>query len=82
MEKYTFSDPRVQAAWSEAILLKTDVTANDAQDQALLKRFGLFGPPAILFFTPEGDELRDYRVVGFVPPERFSKHVHTAFGGI
>jgi thiol:disulfide interchange protein DsbD len=82
MEKYTFSDPRVQAAWSEAILLKTDVTANDAQDQALLKRFGLFGPPAILFFTPQGEELRDYRVVGFVPPERFSKHVHTAFGGI
>lgn len=80
MEKYTFGDPQVQAALEGVVLLQTDVTANDAQDQALLKRFGLFGPPAILFFTPEGEELSNYRVVGFVPAEEFAAHVRRALG--
>ena len=75
MEKYTFSDPGVQAALAKVVLLQTDVTANDPQDRALLKHFGLFGPPAILFFGPEGAELTGYRVVGFMNAEKFRAHV-------
>lgn len=78
MEKYTFGDAQVQAALEGVVLLQTDVTANDAQDQALLKRFGLFGPPAILFFNPQGEELANYRVVGFVPADEFAAHVRRA----
>jgi len=71
MERYTFSDTSVQAALGDTLLLQADVTANDAQDQALLARFDLFGPPAILFFGPDGRERPNYRVVGFMKAEPF-----------
>ena len=64
MERFTFSDPAVQATLADVLLLQTDVTANDALDQALLNEFGLFGPPAILFFGPDGRERRELRVIG------------------
>lgn len=78
MEKYTFSDPDVQAALADTVLLQTDVTANDAEDQELLKRFGLFGPPAILFFGPDGRERPNYRVVGFMKAQPFRDVVEKA----
>lgn len=64
-EQFTFSDPQVRARLANVLLLQVDVTANNADDKALLKRFGLFGPPAILFFDPAGQELADRRVIGF-----------------
>lgn len=69
MEKFTFSDPRVQARLKQLDLLRADVTANNAGDQALLKRFGLFGPPGIIFFDGSGREV--LRVVGYEPADRF-----------
>jgi len=75
MEKYTFHDPKVIAASRGMLLLQADVTANDAADQALLKRFGLIGPPAILFFDKEGREQRNLRVVGFMPADQFVKRL-------
>ncbi len=78
MEKFTFSDPQVQATLSRAVLLKADVTANDEQDRALLKAFGLIGPPAILFFDASGTERKNYRVVGFVPAAKFNAHAEKA----
>lgn len=78
MEKLTFTDPRVRAAMGQMLLLQADVTANDADDKALLKRFGLFGPPGILFFDPQGQELRAARVIGFQNPERFMESLHRA----
>ncbi len=69
MEKFTFSDPRVRARLKELDLLRADVTANNAGDQALLKRFGLFGPPGIIFFDDKGHEV--LRVVGYEPADRF-----------
>jgi thiol:disulfide interchange protein DsbD len=72
MEKKTFSSPAVQTTLRDAVLLQADVTANDEADQALLKKFGLFGPPSILFFSPAGEELSQYRLVGFLEPERFN----------
>jgi len=71
MERFTFSDPAVQAKLSSAIVLQADVTANSAADKALLKRFGLYGPPGILFFDAKGQEMSDLRVVGYQNSEQF-----------
>jgi thiol:disulfide interchange protein DsbD len=80
MEAFTFTDPRVQAALKNSVLVQADVTANDKQDQELLKYFGLFGPPAILFYTPDGSEQRTHRVVGYMSADQFHQHVSSAFG--
>jgi len=65
MERYTFADPAVQAKLAGFTLLKADVTANTPEDKALLARFGLFGPPGIIFFAPGGKEAPGVRVVGY-----------------
>ncbi|WPL16664.1 Thiol:disulfide interchange protein DsbD precursor [Thiorhodovibrio winogradskyi] len=76
MERYTFPEPEVQAAMAGFVLLQADVTANDAEDRALMQeRFGIPGPPAILFFDSSGSELRGFRLVGFVPSEEFAAHL-------
>ena len=71
MEHLTFSDPRVRARLASALLLQADVTQNSAADRALLKRFGLFGPPGILFFDPQGRELASQRVIGYQNATQF-----------
>ena len=80
MEDYTFSDPTVQAALAEVTLLQADVTANDTEDVALLNHFNLFAPPAILFFGPDGQELGDARLVGFLDAGEFLEHLQNGFG--
>ena len=65
MERFTFADPAVQAKLAGFTLLKADVTANNTEDKALLARFGLFGPPGIIFFAADGKEIPGLRVVGF-----------------
>jgi thiol:disulfide interchange protein DsbD len=79
MEKYTFTDTAVQAALANVVLLQADVTANDAQDKALLARFEIFGPPTIAFFGADGIERKNFRLVGFAPAEQFQQHVLSAF---
>lgn len=71
MERFTFSDPKVQARLKNAVLLQADVTANSDEDKALLQRFELFGPPAILFFDSKGAEQGDNRVTGYQNVEHF-----------
>jgi thioredoxin:protein disulfide reductase len=71
MERFTFVDPAVQQKMSGALLLKADVTANSADDRALLKRFQLFGPPGTIFFDALGREIAAARVTGFQNRERF-----------
>jgi thiol:disulfide interchange protein DsbD len=71
MEKLTFSDPRIQAQFADMLLLQVDVTANNADDKAMLKRFGLFGPPGIIFFDRQGREIRGGRVIGYQDAEKF-----------
>ena len=73
MERYTFSDTRVQARLAGMLLLQADVTANNENDQALLKRFRLFGPPGIIFFDAAGAEATHVRVIGYQAPEQFLK---------
>ncbi len=69
LERFTFSDARVKTRFNDMILLQADVTANSEDDKALLKKFGLFGPPGILFFGPAGQEKG--RVIGYENPEKF-----------
>ncbi|WP_374517008.1 protein-disulfide reductase DsbD [Undibacterium squillarum] len=71
MEKLTFTDDRVRAKMETMLLLQADVTANNADDKALLKRFGLFGPPGIIFFDSRGQEMQDTRVVGYQNADTF-----------
>ncbi|OGS96814.1 MAG: thiol:disulfide interchange protein [Gallionellales bacterium RBG_16_56_9] len=73
MERFTFSDSAVQARLKPALLLQADVTANSEADKALLKRFGLYGPPGILFFDAQGREQSDVRVVGYQDAAQFVK---------
>lgn len=80
MERFTFSDPAVAAQMSRMLLLQADVTANDAQDRELLRRFRLFGPPGIVFFAPGGRELPE-RVVGFQGADRFGAVLTRVLGG-
>jgi thiol:disulfide interchange protein DsbD len=75
MEKYTFSDTGVQADLGGFVLLKADVTANNADDQALMRHFGIFGPPTTAFYGPAGAECRNYRLVGFVAAAPFRQHL-------
>lgn len=72
MEAFTFVDPRVMQRMNQMLLLKVDVTANNAEDRALMKKFRLFGPPGIIFFSPSGQERKDVRVVGFQDATRFA----------
>ncbi len=78
MDRYTFTEASVIAALDGMLLLKADVTANDEADQALLRRFGIFGPPTIAFFDADGREMRGLRQVGFAPADEFSAHVAAA----
>jgi thiol:disulfide interchange protein DsbD len=78
MEKYTFSAPAVQALLRNAILVKADVTKTTEESKALLKQFQIVGPPAILFFNKDGEELRQFRQVGFMPAEAFAGHLSKA----
>ena len=71
MERFTFSDARVQQKLADTLLLQVDVTANNDDDKALLKRFNLFGPPGIIFFDRAGKEVNGLRVVGFQNAETF-----------
>ncbi|MEO6079817.1 MAG: protein-disulfide reductase DsbD [Steroidobacteraceae bacterium] len=72
MEKYTFPTPVVRAALANTVWLQADVTANDDADQALLKHFGIFGPPTIVFYGTDGAERHNFRVVGFMKAAEFA----------
>jgi thioredoxin:protein disulfide reductase len=71
MEKLTFVAPAVRARLANTVLLQVDVTANDEADKAMLKRFHLFGPPGIILFDGQGQELADARVIGFQGADQF-----------
>lgn len=75
MEVSTFANPDVSKQLKPFVLLQADVTKNSADNQALLKRFGLFGPPGILIFNFDSQEQKDQRVIGFMPPQRFMERL-------
>jgi thiol:disulfide interchange protein DsbD len=77
MEEYTFPDPQVIGALKPYMLLRADVTDNNDDDRALLQRFRSFGPPTIAFFDRSGFERTNFKLVGFVPAEKFSEHARS-----
>jgi thiol:disulfide interchange protein DsbD len=78
MEVNTFANPEVNQELQKFVLLQADVTKNSPENQALLKRFGLFGPPGILIFDLNSEELKDQRVIGYMPPQRFAERLKKA----
>lgn len=78
MERFTFSDARVREKMNRMLLLQADVTANTETDKALLKRFGLFGPPGIVLFDRHGAEIQGLRVVGFQEADKFALRLEQA----
>jgi thiol:disulfide interchange protein DsbD len=78
MERYTYTDPAVQAVLAHASLLRADVTADDADTRALLKHFGIIGPPTIAFYGPDGHERSEYRVVGYMKADAFAAQARAA----
>ncbi|EPY2116511.1 protein-disulfide reductase DsbD [Enterobacter hormaechei] len=74
-EKYTFSDPQVQHALSDTVLLQANVTANSTQDKGLLKQLNVLGLPTILFFNEQGEEQPTQRVTGFMDATAFNAHL-------
>ncbi|HEY5800005.1 MAG TPA: thioredoxin family protein, partial [Burkholderiaceae bacterium] len=80
MEKFTFTDARIQSRFAGMVLLQADVTANSEDDKALLKRFKLFGPPGIIFFGKDGKEAPGTRVIGFQNADKFNASLQRAGG--
>jgi thiol:disulfide interchange protein DsbD len=80
MQKYTFTDTAVRAALTRAVLLRADVTRNDADDQALIKHVGIIGPPTIAIYGDDGQERARYRVVGYMKAADFLQLLREAFG--
>ena len=78
MERYTYTDARVASRMQGFLLLKADVTANDADDREMLKRFHLFGPPGIVFFDRDGKMITDSAVIGFQDADRFLQSLERA----
>jgi len=72
MERYTFTNEAVRTRLAGMVALQADVTQNNDEHKALLKRFSLFGPPGIIFFDRQGKQLNDLRVVGFQPADKFA----------
>ena len=72
MERLTFADTQVQQRLAGMVKVQADVTTNNAEHQALLKRFRLFGPPGIIFFDKKGNEINGLRVIGFQNAEKFA----------
>lgn len=75
LDAFTFSDPEVRQRMQALTLLRVDVTANNADDKALMRKFQLFGPPALLFFDLDGRELAQARVIGFQNAKKFAAHL-------
>jgi thiol:disulfide interchange protein DsbD len=79
-EKFTFTDEAVHQRMAGMTLLRADVTANNADDKALLKRYTLFGPPALIFFAPAGNEIAGSRVIGYQDAREFRAHLDRVGG--
>ncbi|MBD3797441.1 MAG: protein-disulfide reductase DsbD [Campylobacterales bacterium] len=76
-DEITFSDPAVIAEMKNFVLVRADVTANDEQTKAMSKKYGVFGPPVIIFFDQNLAVLTSKTIVGFTEPQKFLTHLKT-----
>ncbi|MFM0134327.1 thioredoxin fold domain-containing protein, partial [Paraburkholderia sediminicola] len=75
LERFTFTDARVTSEFAHWKLLRIDVTKNTPEDAEMLRRFGLFGPPALIFYDRNGHQQVDAQLVGFVGADAFLAHL-------
>ncbi len=76
LEEVTFADASVKAKMSELVLIQADVTDNTQAQKDLSKKYGVFGPPAMIFFDTDGKVMGSKTIVGFVGPQEFLKHLN------
>ncbi len=76
MEQAVFTAQSVKTLLANFIVLRADVTANDALDKALEKKFNVIAPPTFLFFTSDGQELNSQRIVGQLGSQAFANHLN------
>ncbi|WP_321315884.1 protein-disulfide reductase DsbD [Halarcobacter sp.] len=79
LEEITFKDPRVIAKLKEFTLVKADVTENNADDKAMQKRFGVVGPPALIFWDKDNNEIKAAQIVGYKNPDDFLEILNKHF---
>lgn len=75
IERFVFSKTEVANKMKNVIALQANVTKNDAIDKALMKKFNIIGPPAILFFN-NGIERRSQRVIGEINASDFLQRLN------
>ena len=75
MERRVFPHPDVAPLLARFHLTRADITADLPEHRALLEKFGLFGPPSLVFFSPDGDELQAVRIQGEVDAEQLRRHL-------
>ncbi|MDQ7046420.1 MAG: protein-disulfide reductase DsbD, partial [Sulfurovum sp.] len=75
LEEITFPHPLVQEQLKNFTFIKVDLTANNDEDKALLKKFELFGTPNIIFFDKDNKYIPEKSLTGFISPEPFAKHL-------
>ncbi|MDX1452212.1 MAG: thiol:disulfide interchange protein, partial [Oleiphilaceae bacterium] len=78
MEDQVFPQPQIASKMAQFKLVKADVTENSPGNQALMEKFGLFGPPSILFFDTQGKEIKELRIVGEVTAQDFEQRLASA----
>ncbi len=76
LEEVTFKDAKVMQKMSEFVLIKADITANEDAQKALSKKYGVFGPPVIIFFDESTEVLKPKTIVGFIEPDEFLGHLN------
>ncbi len=82
MDRRTFKDPHVQSLLSKFVLLRADVTDNDAVDKELEKKLNVVAPPTVLFFDSKGNEIQSARIVGEMDAKDFLNHLHSVLGNL
>ena len=75
LDKETFSDDAVKEKMKEFVLIRADVTENSKEQKALSKKYGVFGPPVLIFFDKELKVLDSKTIVGFIEPKAFLEHL-------
>ena len=76
LEEVTFTDSGVKNAMNDFVLIKADVTLNGEEEKALSSKYGVFGPPALIFFDEESKVLKSKTIIGFIKPEPFLEHLN------
>ncbi len=76
MEAVTFSNSDVKAKMEEFVLIQADVTDNGENEKALSKKYGVFGPPVLIFFDENAEVIKAKTIVGFVEPTEFLAHLN------